>query len=178
MTQSSESSVREEPTGGPVDGLGALPLGSPQYPAPRSPLISRLMASVANAMGGCYWRVWRLIGTPSWRFRHYRKLRRLARPFGIERLRYHLRARRFARLEKSAGLVQADARLLSELGLKNLVFTVTAGRTGTTLLTNLLKALPDTTALHEPEPAFEHYLRRVQRDPAAAYANRSASRDR
>ena len=167
MTRSSESPVREEPPG-PVDGLGVLPLGNPQCPTPLSPLLPPLMALLADATGSSYWRPWRLVGTPSWRFRHYRKLRRLARPFGIERLRYHLRARRFARLEKSASLVRADARLLTKLRSKNLVFTVTAGRTGTTLLTSLLKLLPDTTALHEPEPAFEHYLRRVQRNPAAA----------
>src|SRR5262249_41486598 len=91
---------------------------------------------------------------------------------------YYRRARRFASLEESASPQSAspgtgspfrnDARLLAELRSRKLVFTVTAGRTGTTLVTNLLKLLPDTTALHEPEPAFEHYLRRVQRDPAVA----------
>jgi len=119
-------------------------------------------------MNGSYWRLWRLVGTRSWRFRMYRQMRRLFRPCGIEHLRYLVRARRFARLETAQRLPRADARLLTELRAKNLVFTVTAGRTGTTLLTNLLALLPDTTALHEPEPAFEHQLRRVQRDPAAA----------
>jgi hypothetical protein len=51
---------------------------------------------------------------------------------------------------------------------KTVVFTVTAGRTGTTYLTHLLALCPDTTSLHEPEPSFVPIQRLVQRDPALA----------
>src|SRR5262245_55660202 len=125
----------------------------------QTPLPRRWMVSVSDSMGGSYWRLWRLVGTPSWRFGIYRKVRRLFRPCGIEHLMYRRRARQFASLEKSKSQKSAsqrtrkpgrnDARLVSELRSKRLVFTVTAGRTGTTLVTNLLKLLPDTTALHE-----------------------------
>ncbi len=50
----------------------------------------------------------------------------------------------------------------------NLSFTVTAGRTGTFFLYKLFSLLPDTTSLHEPEPAFHTYLRRVENDPRFA----------
>jgi hypothetical protein len=58
--------------------------------------------------------------------------------------------------------------MMSRLRDKNLVFTVTAGRTGTLFLKRLFATLPDTTSLHEPEPAFHRYLRSAQRDPSVA----------
>lgn len=58
--------------------------------------------------------------------------------------------------------------LLSAVRRKNLVFTVTAGRTGTVYLQRLLGLFPDTTSLHEPEPAFVSVLRLVQHAPERA----------
>ena len=51
---------------------------------------------------------------------------------------------------------------------KRLVFTVTAGRTGTEFLTRLLVGLPGVTAVHEPSPEFTLVMREVQSDPGAA----------
>src|SRR4051794_15317441 len=45
-------------------------------------------------------------------------------------------------------------------------FTITAGRTGTVYLQQLLALFPDTTSLHEPEPAYVSVLRSVQHDPS------------
>jgi hypothetical protein len=50
----------------------------------------------------------------------------------------------------------------------NLVFTVTAGRTGTLFVQKLCSLLPNTTSLHEPEPAFHAYLRRINDKPGFA----------
>jgi hypothetical protein len=61
----------------------------------------------------------------------------------------------------------ADA-LLAAVRRKNLVFTITAGRTGTAYLQRLLGLFPDTTSLHEPEPAFVSVLRLVQHAPERA----------
>jgi len=52
---------------------------------------------------------------------------------------------------------------LAKLRERNLVFTVTAGRTGT-LFAQLFALLPDTTSVHEPAPTFHAYLRRIKRD--------------
>lgn len=60
--------------------------------------------------------------------------------------------------------------LVAAARAKNLVFTVTAGRTGTTYLQHLLALCPDTTSLHEPEPSFVPVLRLAQRRPALARA--------
>lgn len=46
-----------------------------------------------------------------------------------------------------------------------LVFCITTGRTGTTLLTKLIAALPDTIAEHEPHPSFHSVMRQAQSDP-------------
>lgn len=51
---------------------------------------------------------------------------------------------------------------------KTVVLTVTAGRTGTDTVSQLLKYLPDTHASHEPNPNHRFILARVQSDPAAA----------
>ncbi len=60
------------------------------------------------------------------------------------------------------------AALLAALRRKTLVLVVTAGRTGTTFLTELLALCPDTTSTHEPEPSFVPVLRLVQHTPARA----------
>lgn len=58
--------------------------------------------------------------------------------------------------------------LLAAIRRKHLVFTVTAGRTGTTYVTRLGELLPDTVSLHEPEPSCVHFLRQAQRQPEVA----------
>ncbi len=63
--------------------------------------------------------------------------------------------------------VDSDA-LLAELHRRELVFTITAGRTGTTYLTRLCELLPDTVSVHEPQPSYVHFLRQVQRRPSLA----------
>jgi len=60
------------------------------------------------------------------------------------------------------------AALIAALQRKTLVFTITAGRTGTTYLQELLGLFPDTTSLHEPNPAFVSLLRLAQHDPDLA----------
>lgn len=63
-----------------------------------------------------------------------------------------------------------DRRALIEAGRrKHLVFTLTAGRTGTTYVTRLGELLPDTVSLHEPQPSYVHFLRQAQRDPRLAH---------
>ena len=51
---------------------------------------------------------------------------------------------------------------------KKLVFTITAGRTGTAHLARMLAALPDSTALDEPDPAFSALTRAVAHNPEVA----------
>lgn len=53
---------------------------------------------------------------------------------------------------------------------KKLIFTVTAGRSGTVYLCKLLETVPTVSAYHEPKPNFVDVMRRAQTDPAVAYA--------
>jgi hypothetical protein len=59
--------------------------------------------------------------------------------------------------------------LLDAVRRKHLVFTITAGRTGTTYVTRLAELFPDTVSLHEPQPSYVHFLRQAQRHPPLAY---------
>jgi hypothetical protein len=93
------------------------------------------------------------------------KLRKLARPLGIEFFYYCVRNRSFERVTRHYQRHSEPRALLAGIKEKNLVFTVTAGRTGTLFVQKLLSTLPDTTSLHEPEPAFQRYLRRIHHDP-------------
>jgi O-antigen/teichoic acid export membrane protein len=91
-------------------------------------------------------------------------VRRSLRSLGIERLLYY---RHRVHTVRTMGRFRRDAELLhllSQLRKKNLVFTVTAGRTGTMYAYKLFSLLPDTTSQHEPEPAFHAQLRRIERD--------------
>lgn len=58
--------------------------------------------------------------------------------------------------------------IVERVNRKQPVFTVTAGRTGTTYVTQLFALLPDTCALHEPKPDFVKALRRSQRVAGSA----------
>ncbi|EPC03559.1 hypothetical protein L861_18665 [Litchfieldella anticariensis FP35 = DSM 16096] len=51
---------------------------------------------------------------------------------------------------------------------KNLIFTVTHGRTGTTFLTEVFKIFEDTSSLHEPEPNYANVFPSVKEDPERA----------
>lgn len=52
---------------------------------------------------------------------------------------------------------------------KKLIFTITAGRTGTRYLAELLAHIPGITAYHEPEPNFAWVMRAAQSNPEIAY---------
>jgi hypothetical protein len=97
------------------------------------------------------------------------QLRSLARPFRGELIYYHLRYPSLERRTRRYYRHCSDQNcLIASMKEKNLIFSVTAGRTGTLFTQMLLSLLPDTTSLHEPEPAFHRYLRRVQKDPGFA----------
>lgn len=51
---------------------------------------------------------------------------------------------------------------------QTLVFTITAGRTGTKFVQQIFGLLPDTLSLHEPEPNFVWAMRRAQQNPEMA----------
>ena len=76
--------------------------------------------------------------------------------------------RRLHRIARFRAPADDPAALIAAVQRKHLVFTVTAGRTGTTYLTHLFALLPDITSLHEPQPSFVYFLRQAQRRPAAA----------
>lgn len=54
------------------------------------------------------------------------------------------------------------------LSTKNLVFSVTHGRTGTTMLTEVFKVFDDTLSEHEPHPNYAMALPKVKEDPRHA----------
>jgi len=91
--------------------------------------------------------------------------RKLARALGFEFLYYRVRNRSLERVTRRYRRHCEPTALLAGVKEKNLIFSVTAGRTGTLFVQKLLSTLPDTTSLHEPEPAFQRYLRRIHRDP-------------
>ena len=92
------------------------------------------------------------------------KLRTMTRFLALEPLCYELSNRRAESVTRQHRRVVEPSELLCKIREKNLLFTVTAGRTGTMLLQKMLSLLPDTTSLHEPEPAFQRYLHRVQHE--------------
>ncbi len=85
-----------------------------------------------------------------------------------ERLLVAKLRRRLGRLSDYRRPCAQIADLLAAVRRKNLVFTITAGRTGTVYLQQLLELFPDTTSLHEPQPAFVSVLRLVQHTPELA----------
>jgi hypothetical protein len=76
--------------------------------------------------------------------------------------------RRLRRIARYHVPPRDQATLLDAVRRKALVFTVTAGRSGTTYLARLLALLPRTTSLHEPAPNFAYFLRQAQRAPELA----------
>jgi hypothetical protein len=94
--------------------------------------------------------------------------RRYLRPFGIEWLLYHYRHREFSRITDAYRKSGDTTAMLAKLVTKNLIFTVTAGRSGTLFARQLFALLPNVTSEHEPEPAFHTYLRQIKIKPALA----------
>lgn len=60
--------------------------------------------------------------------------------------------------------------LIEQIKQKQLILTVTAGRTGTAYLHNLFKLFPQVDSVHEDEPSYVHAMRRVQTQPVEAIA--------
>ena len=58
--------------------------------------------------------------------------------------------------------------LIEQVRAKQLILTVTAGRTGTAFLHNLFRLFPGVDSAHEEEPNYLHVMRRVQTQPAEA----------
>lgn len=77
--------------------------------------------------------------------------------------------RRLRRVRHLRQPLRDRAALLAAVKQKHLVFTITAGRTGTTYVTRLAELFPDTVSLHEPQPSYVHFLRQVQHRPQLAY---------
>ena len=96
------------------------------------------------------------------------RARRALRRLGFEWLLYHNHRRYFVRTAQRYRQHGNTTEVLSKLRNMNLVFTVTAGRSGTMFAHNLFSFLPNVTSEHEPAPAFHTYLRRINKDPAFA----------
>lgn len=60
--------------------------------------------------------------------------------------------------------------IVEHVNRKRPIFSVTAGRTGTTYVTELFALMPDTLALHEPEPNFVKFMRKMQMLPRSGDA--------
>nr|WP_321455512.1 hypothetical protein [uncultured Cohaesibacter sp.] len=54
--------------------------------------------------------------------------------------------------------------LVSNVNKRQVIFTITSGRSGSDTLNQLFTAVSDTTSLHEPEPSFMTLLRPIQYD--------------
>ena len=96
------------------------------------------------------------------------RVRRFLRRLGIEWLLYYHHHRHFVLTAQRYRQHGNSAEVLSKLRNVNLVFTATAGRSGTMFAHNLFSFLPNVTSQHEPAPAFHAYLRRIDKDPAFA----------
>lgn len=96
------------------------------------------------------------------------RLRRALRFLGVERFLYHRRHRYFVRTtERYRRDCDANA-AVAMARQTNLVFSVTAGRTGTTFAQKLFGVLPNVVSEHEPEPYFHTWLREVEKNPDRA----------
>ena len=67
-----------------------------------------------------------------------------------------------------ASHIRGLERTLTEVASKKLIFTVTAGRTGTRYVAELFKTLDGVCAIHEDEPSFSHVMRPAQGCPDLA----------
>lgn len=95
--------------------------------------------------------------------------RRKLRPLGVEYVLYaYGRFKGRQKLRRLRPRLMPPDKALERLRHKQLVFSLSAGRTGSEYLTRLLALLPDTASFHEPEPAFQRIMRPALRDPAMA----------
>lgn len=62
-----------------------------------------------------------------------------------------------------------EPRLARALQAKRLVFCISAGRSGTQYLSEMLGYIPGSVSYHEPEPKFSHWMRTVQNARSAAF---------
>jgi O-antigen/teichoic acid export membrane protein len=96
------------------------------------------------------------------------RLRKALRFLGVERILYYRRHRYFVRsTERFRRDWDTDA-VVAMARRTNLVFSVTAGRTGTTFAQKLFGILPDVVSEHEPKPYFHTWLRTVEQQPDKA----------
>lgn len=96
------------------------------------------------------------------------RLRKALRFLGVEQFLYHRRHSYFVRsTERFRRDCDADV-VVAMARRTNLVFTVTAGRTGTTFAQKLFGILPDVVSEHEPKPYFHTWLREVEKKPDKA----------
>jgi hypothetical protein len=95
-------------------------------------------------------------------------IRRWTRVVGIEYVIYRRRNRRRRYIASQCTSFCVKNFSLEMIREKKLIFTVTAGRSGTMFLQQLLELAPNITSLHEPDPAFHSCLRRIQREPEYA----------
>lgn len=65
---------------------------------------------------------------------------------------------------------QLEPSVRHALQQKQVVFTVTTGRSGTGHLASLLSEIPGVKSLHEPDPNFADVMREVQGETSKAYA--------
>lgn len=57
----------------------------------------------------------------------------------------------------------------AELDIRRIIFTVTAGRSGTAFLSYLMNHIPNVKSFHEPKPQFHEVMRLVQKNIDIAY---------
>lgn len=72
---------------------------------------------------------------------------------------------------KASGTVRArlpTAPLIAAVSTRRLIFSISAGRTGSKSLGEALALLPDVESLHEPKPNFVWAMQEVQTNPALA----------
>jgi len=102
------------------------------------------------------------LGREAREFTQYRlsrrnQIRRALRPLGYEAYLFRKQRLEMSKLlesarERSTRLSLASAQEVTNS--KNLIFTVTAGRSGSKFLADLFRIVPDTASRHEPHPCF------------------------
>ncbi len=95
--------------------------------------------------------------------------RRTLRPLGVEHALYaYGRLKGWYKLGRPLRHRMPTETAIERLREKQLVFSLSAGRTGSEYLTRLMALMPDTASFHEPEPAFQRQMRPALRNPELA----------
>ena len=82
---------------------------------------------------------------------------------------YHrLRVRAQARMRAMARPENTLATQVCAFNARRVIFTVTAGRTGSQTLSRIMNHVPDAVALHEPRPQYSSVMREAVRSPWVA----------